>query len=90
MTSGALMRDKPVGERTSYIIGVADGLAFARFRKDTLTKGERDEEGMNCILGWAHEGGLGWLLEIETALEAYPEEYPITVIAALARQECGE
>lgn len=90
MTAGKLMSDTPVAERTMYIMGVLDGLAFARFRHDTLAKGERDESGMNCILGWAQENSLARLMNIEATLNAYPDEYPITVLGAMVRQECGE
>jgi len=88
-TAGGLM-EKPIAERTMYIMGVVDGLAYARFRKDTLAKGARDEAGMNCILGWFSDDSLSRLLEIERTLAAYADEYPITVLASMVKRECGE
>lgn len=89
MTAGKLVKE-PAAERTMYIMGVVDGLAYARFRKDTLAKGERDEAGMNCILGWFSKDSLSRLLEIERTLAAYADEYPITVLASMVKRECGE
>lgn len=90
MTAGNLMKEMPAGERAIYISGVVDGLAFARFRKDTLAKVEKDEAGMACILNWFNKDSLATVLHIEATFEKYADEYPPMILALMVRQECGE
>jgi hypothetical protein len=88
-TSGA-MKEMPARERTAYILGVIDGLAYARFRKDTIAKGQKDETGMNCIYRWSQMGSLGTLLKIEKTFGRYPDQHPLVLIGAMVKKECGE
>jgi hypothetical protein len=81
-TSGA-MKEMPARERTAYILGVIDGLAYARFRKDTIA-------GMNCIYRWSQMGSLGTLLKIEKTFGRYPDQHPLVLIGAMVKKECGE
>lgn len=90
MTAGNLMKTMPVPERTAYVTGIVDGLAYARFRKDTLAKGEKDEAGMACILKWFNKDSLATLTRIEATFQKYANEYPPTILALMVKQECGE
>lgn len=90
LTAGNVMSDMPVAERTMFISGIVHGLAYARFRNDTLASGERDQTGMECILQWFGTDRLSRLMEIEATFEAYAGEYPPTVLAAMVKQECAE
>lgn len=90
MTAGAVLKDMPVPERTAYITGVVDGLAYSRFRKDTLASGSKDERGMNCILGWFHKDSLATLLRIEATFKKYADEYPPILLALMVKKECSE
>lgn len=90
MTAGVLMKDMPVRERTAYIQGVVDGMAYARFRKDTLASGGKDEAGMACVHDWFHKDSLATLLRIEATFEKYPSEMPSVLLALMIKKECGE
>lgn len=90
MTAGNLMKEMPVRERTAYITGIVDGLAFARFRKDTLAKGEKDEAGMICVHNWFHKDSLATLLRIEATFQKYADELPSLLLALMVKKECGE
>ncbi|MBI1290184.1 hypothetical protein GC173_02925 [bacterium] len=89
-TARMVVEEMPVRERTSYIAGVVDGLAYARFRKDTLTKGEKDESGMKCILEWFRADSLAKLQRIEATFKKYGDEYPPILLTLMVKKECGE
>lgn len=90
LSVGAVLDDMPVRERTSYIMGVIEGLGYARFRKDTMLSGEKDERGMKCIYEWFYTDNTAALDKIEAAFEQYRQHTPALVVTALVRQECGE
>lgn len=80
----------PVRERTSYVMGVVEGIAYARFRKDTILSGEKDERGMKCIFDWFYKDNTAAFDKIEAAFEQHRQHTPALVVTALVRQECGE
>lgn len=90
MTAGVVMDEMPVRERTSYIMGIVEGMAYARFRHDTLASGSRDETGMNCIYNWFYEDSMGALDAIEAAFRKYEDHFPSVLLAAMIKQECGD
>lgn len=90
LNAGVLLDEMPVRERTSYVMGVVEGLAYARFRKDTLSSGEKDERGMKCIYDWFYRDSMAALDKIEAAFAQYRQHTPALVITALVRKECGE
>lgn len=90
LSAGALLEDLPTRERTSYIMGVVEGLAYAQFRKDTLASGNKDETGMKCIYQWFYKDTMAALDRIEAAFRKYSDHMPALVVTALVKQECGE
>ena len=52
MTAGFIMENMEPKERYAYVSGIVTGMAYARFRKDTIASGSRDESGMICIHNW--------------------------------------
>lgn len=90
MTAGVVVDEMPIRERTSYVMGIVEGLAYARFVQDTKEKGEQDQSGMNCIYRWLHSDMVGRMGHIDTAFRKYSEHLPSVVIAAMAKKECGE
>lgn len=90
MTAGVIMKEMPVRERTSYIQGMVDGMAYARFRKDTLATGSKDETGMACVHDWFHKDSLARLMRIEATFEKYPNELPSVLLTLMIKKECGE
>lgn len=84
------MKDMPARERTAYVSGIVEGLAYGRFRKDTLAGGAKDQAGMNCVLNWYYKDALGTLLRIEATFNKYPDEYPPVLLNLMIKKECGE
>lgn len=85
MTAGVLMQNMPARERYAFAAGVVDGLAYARFQKDN-----KQSEGMQCIYDWFYKGTGQTMLRIEQAFENFPDYPPGSVIAVMAKKECGE
>ena len=90
MTAGAVLKDMPVRERTAYITGIVEGLAYARFRKDTIAAGTKNETGMTCVRNWFYKDALGTLTRIEATFEKYATEFPPVILTLMVKKECGE
>lgn len=84
------MNEMPTRERTTYIMGIIEGMAYARFRKDTLAAGKKAEQGMKCIYDWFYADSMATLDRIERVFKANTEHYPSVLLAALIKKECGE
>ena len=90
MTAGVIMEKMKPGERFTYVSGLIEGLAYARFLKDSTAKGVNDQEGMDCINRWFFDGTTATMDQIENAFNKYHEHYPSVVIFALIKRKCGE
>ena len=90
MTAGGVMEKMPVRERTAYVMGIVEGLAQARFRKDTALTGTADQAGMNCIYNWFYADSMKRLDAVEAAFTKYQDQYPSTLLYVLIKRECGE
>lgn len=79
-----------VRERTSYITGIVEGLAYARFQRDTRASGEPNQEGMNCIYNWFYADAMNRLDSIEATFSAYEDQFPAVILSAMIARECGQ
>lgn len=82
MTAGVVMERMEPEERWTYISGIIEGLAAARYRQ-----GGQDMAGMECIYGWFY-GQNGAAEQILEAFQAFPEHMPGMVISVLLDQVC--
>ena len=89
LTAGVVLEKMPSNEFVVYVAGIVEGLAYARFRKDTVAAGKKVEKGMSCIRNWYH-GNDNAILNIESAFRKYKQYAPWIVIAAMVKKECGE
>ena len=89
MTAGVVLEKMPANELSAYISGIVEGLAYARFRKDTVAAGVRNEDGMKCIRDWYY-ATPDRVLDIEAAFRRYEKYPPWVVMAVLIKKECGE
>lgn len=89
MTAGVVLEKMENRELGGFISGVIEGLAYARFRKDTLAAGSKDERGMNCIYNWYYASN-DQPAGILATFQKYPERMPGVIIALMVKQECGE
>lgn len=90
MTAGVVMEKIPVRERTAYVMGIVEGLAQARFRKDTVQAGTADQTGMNCIYNWFYADSMKRMDTVEAAFTKYQDQFPSTLLYVLIKRECGE
>ncbi|WP_425088867.1 hypothetical protein [Stappia sp.] len=89
VTAGKVLKELPPNEFVWFVGGIVEGLAYARFRKDTVAAGERVTTGSNCIRDWFH-GNNQIILKISNTFRKYEEHTPWVVIAAMVKKECGE
>lgn len=78
------MKEMKAGEKISYVAGVIEGLAVARYMKDGKQK-----TGMECIYDWFYEDKKT-LDAIYAAFEKYPTYPPGSIIDVMVKQKCGE
>ncbi|MCO5081769.1 MAG: hypothetical protein M9955_08945 [Rhizobiaceae bacterium] len=89
MTAGVIVEKMEADELAGFISGVIEGLAYARFRKDTIAAGSKDERGMNCIYNWYYASN-DQPAGILATFRKYPDRMPGTIVALMVKQECGE
>lgn len=77
-------------ERFAYVSGIVEGMAYARFRKDTIAAGSKDEQGMKCIYGWLHKGDGSTYAMLDATFRKNGQHMPSVIIATLLKKECGE
>jgi len=90
MTAGVVLDKMNSDELFAYVNGMVEGMAYARFRKDSLAAGSRDEAGMVCILDWYWKGEGNTPSRIEAAFRQHKEHMPSTIIGTMIKNECGE
>ncbi len=90
MNAGSVLEKMEAKELSAYISGILEGLAYARFRKDTLAAGSKDERGSSCIYKWYYTGTGKTPASILATFRKYPDQMPATIIALMVKQECGE
>ena len=84
-SAGFVMDSMERPERYTFVSGVIEGLAYARYVKD----GKKSEPGMRCIYDWFYEKD-GTLERIYQAFDSFRDYTPGAIVAALAEKECGE
>lgn len=89
MTGKLMMERLPSGEFTWFVTGMVEGMAYARFRKDSLASGTRSEDGMNCILRWYRDNPRS-ITVVMDAFQQHQQHMPWVVLGALLKKECGE
>lgn len=77
------MEKMEVGDRYTYVAGIIEGLAHARFIKDN-----KDTKGRACIYQWFYDD-KATLPKIYEAFQRYPNVLPGQVVGALAATRCG-
>ena len=87
LNAGFVLDQMNADQRVSYVAGVVEGLAYARFLKD-----RPDDTGMMCVYDWYSIHGTDearWN-RIKTWLRRH-EDKPVGVLMhTLIKQECGE
>lgn len=80
-TAGVVMTKMNEKERYTFLAGVAEGLAYARYASDGKTT-----EGMRCVYDWFYKDGT--MPKIYSAFERFSDYLPGAVMAAMIEKEC--
>lgn len=73
------------GETTSYLAGVVEGLAFARWLKD-----RPDQTGSKCIYDWYYETDTETRFNrVRAWLKRHPDKGVGALMYVLIKKECG-
>ena len=83
LTAGVVMEKMDGGERYTYVAGIVEGLAHARYIND-----DRDTAGRSCIYRWFYDDKSTIDLIYE-GFRRYPQLLPGQVVGTLATQQCG-
>lgn len=81
LNAGAVMNLMTAEQRSSYLQGIVEGMAYARYQQDG------NEAGMQCIYKFFYDGDAGVAKVIDTFFE-YPDHTPGALMAALLEKEC--
>lgn len=84
LSAGTVLERMEPKERYTYVAGIVEGLAYARFVSD----GREEEPGMRCIYDWFY-GEDGSVETIWSAFARFPDHLPGAVTAALVERRCG-
>ena len=82
-TAGVVMGKMAGGERYTFVSGIIEGLAYARFLRDG-----KNEEGMRCILDWFHGNNKVAMDDIEMLFAKYPAYPPAPIVSTLIERKC--
>ncbi len=76
-------------ERTSYIQGVVEGLAYSRYKRDNqqIEGDAKTVNGMKCVYDWFYEKPNSMDM-IYAAFGKFPTYTPAAIINALVEQSC--
>lgn len=83
-TAGVVMEKMSAAERYTFVAGIVEGLAMARYKKEG-----KKPEGMKCIYNWFYETP-DVMRTVSAAFEKFPSYPPGTVVDVLTRSKCGE
>lgn len=90
MTAGVIMEKMPGDKRFYFVSGIIEGLAYARFLRDTKASGGNSQTGMNCIYNWFYDDGAARMLRVEAAFKKYPQHFPSVLLTAMIKRKCGD
>ena len=85
LNAGFVLNEMNADQRTGYLFGVVEGLAYARFLRD-----KPDQSGMNCIYDWYHGVGSDKRQAKARALMLRHANMPVgPLLYVLMKKECG-
>ena len=83
--AGVVMNIMTVEQRTSYIMGLIDGLAYSRWQRD-----KPSEVSMKCIYDWYFRDNAAlWKNTLAPSFERYKDKPATAILYVLTKKECG-
>jgi hypothetical protein len=83
MTAGVVMEKMEPADRFTFMVGVIEGLANARYVQDG-----KDPKGRACIYNWFHADAKKAMGKLEEAMRRYPDAMPGQIAASLTGRAC--
>ena len=89
--AGTVMEKMDPHEQASYIQGVVEGLAYARYQRDNqhIEGDAKTMTGMKCVYAWFYEKP-NTLKIVFAAFDKFPSYPPAAIISSLIKQNCPE
>lgn len=85
LDAGFVLNEMNNDQQVSYVEGIIDGLAYARFLRD-----RPDQSGYKCIINWHQtEPRKKWRLTREW-LKRHPDKPTPVLIYQMTKKVCGE
>lgn len=86
ITAGDVRYKMSSDEQFAYVLGVIEGLAYARYVKDSP-----DETGMQCIYNWYQkDSAVRWTDTLFPFFEKYSDKPVGVLLYVLTKKVCGE
>lgn len=91
MTAEVIMSKMTPEDRYTYMAGIVEGLAYARYRNDNkgVEEDSKTATGMACVYDWFYKNDAN-RERIVQAFRKFGSHYPGAIMAALIRKDCGE
>ncbi|MEM1385640.1 MAG: hypothetical protein AAGG06_18625 [Pseudomonadota bacterium] len=83
LTAGVILDKMDAEERFTYLAGLMEGLAYARYLADG-----KASEGQNCLYAWFYETRSN-RRKIEEVFRRYPDHRAAPIVLALTKRDCG-
>jgi hypothetical protein len=83
MTAGVILEKMTDEQQVTFIAGIVEGLAHARYVNDN-----KAPEGRDCIYDWYY-GDKATIGKIVAAFERYKDAMPGAIVGTLAVTKCG-
>ncbi len=83
--AGDIMNKMNDDQRTGYLAGVVEGLAYSRWLRDNPSN-----VGMKCIYDWFYNGGIDLQRSIDSWFDRHPDKPAGPLLFVLIKKECGE
>lgn len=85
LTADYVLNEMPAELKATYVAGLVDGFAFARWIAD-----RPDDTGMKCIQDWYYGSGNQKWAQIEQWFARHPDKPADALLYVLIKKECGE
>lgn len=84
LDAGFVLNQMDEKNRSGFIAGIVEGLAYARFLRD-----KPNDEGMRCVTGWYYQDTAKRWKTIKAVFTKYQDKPPAVLVHLLIKKECG-
>lgn len=84
LDAGFVLNQMDEQNRSGFIAGVIEGLAYARFLRD-----KPNEDGMRCVTNWFYTDTAKRWETIKVVFARHHDKPPAVLLHLLIKKECG-